>query len=735
MKNKFVYVRSILFLIFMISFLNFSLPENSSAQWTPTSGVSGGTVYSVISSGSNLFAGTLGYGVYKSTDNGITWVSSNNGLNNILANFAISFTVAGPNIILGTGYGIYYSSNNGANWIVADTILTKNKYVYALSALGTAGYVFAGTNYIGTTDPKTSFVSTNYGVTWATTATNPVFSGTNTGVYSLKEFGGNLYAGTNHSVYRTVNFGSTWVQMTGGTMGTDKLAYCFTAIGTTKLLAGTLSNGVYWSIDNGASWNPQNTGLPVSTTAYSMTTIGSNIFLPSYGNNVYQATDGASLSWSSTASTGLFNKFGYSIYSVGSTLYLGSVGAGIFISNNNSLSWTRSNNGIKAVPVGCLSNNGSTLYAGTYGNGVFVSTNNGDNWSQADNNGLGDPVIRTLIPFSTNIFAGTNNGIFLSANNGSTWTNSSSGLPTSTQINCLIQSASNLFAGGDNTHVYKSTNNGASWVDLGTVPSSVSCFATIGINIFLGMQNNGMAYSLNGGSTWTLANSGLTNLAVHSLTTLGTTNIFVGTERGVFLSTNTGANWNRVSNKTNGMDSVITVTALANDGTYVTAGTNRGVYLTSDMGATWQKKNQGLGADTTFNCLLITNNTVFAGMIPMYPLTGATSPLVWKRSIANISIGIKNISTGIPDKYALTQNYPNPFNPSTIISYSLPFNSFVRLKVYNIFGQEIASLVNERQNSGTYEVTFDGSEFSSGVYFYRLDANGFNETKKMLLVK
>ena len=740
MKNKITHVGLIPVLLFIFSILNLSVTENATAQWLPTSGVSGGTVYSFLSSGSNLFIGTIGYGVYKSTDNGTTWFPSNNGFNSVLSNIVISLTVAGSNILAGTSNGIYYSSNSGANWNVGDTVLTKNKFVYALSTLGTAGYVFAGTNYIGTTDPKTTFVSTNNGVTWAATTTNPVFTGTNTSVYSLREFGGNLYAGTSHSVYRTVNFGANWIQMTGGTMGTDKQTYSLTAIGTTKLLAGTISNGVYWSIDNGTTWNPQNTGLPASSTVYSLTTIGSNIFLPSFGNVVYQATDGSSLSWSATTSTGLFNKYDYTIFSVGSTLYLGSAGAGLFISNNNASSWTRSNSGIKADPVNCLTNNGSTLFAGMSGNGVFVSTNNGDNWAQADNTNLGDPVIRTIMPYSTNIFVGTNNGIFVSGNNGTTWSNASSGLPANTQINSLTQSSSNLFAGAENAHVYKSSNNGATWGDLGTVPSAVSCFTTIGINIFLGMESNGVGYSLNGGTTWSLCNTGLTNLSVHSLSSLGSTNLFAGTERGVFLSTNTGANWNRVSNKTNGMDSIYTINTLANDGTYVIAGTNNGIFLTSDMGATWQKKNQGLGADTTVNNLLITNNTVFAAMTPFYPIGTNTSPLVWKRAISNISIGIKTINSEVPDKFEMMQNYPNPFNPSTIIRFQIKESRFVTLKVYNITGQEIATLVNEKLQPGVYEIPFSvdqytNTQISSGVYFYRLITDGFTETKKMIMIK
>lgn len=89
----------------------------------------------------------------------------------------------------------------------------------------------------------------------------------------------------------------------------------------------------------------------------------------------------------------------------------------------------------------------------------------------------------------------------------------------------------------------------------------------------------------------------------------------------------------------------------------------------------------------------------------------------------------------IPANYSLSQNYPNPFNPSTNIKYSVPQTSFVKIKVYNTIGQEIAQLVSQELQIGNYEVTFDASNYPSGIYFYRIEAGNFVETKKMILIK
>lgn len=101
--------------------------------------------------------------------------------------------------------------------------------------------------------------------------------------------------------------------------------------------------------------------------------------------------------------------------------------------------------------------------------------------------------------------------------------------------------------------------------------------------------------------------------------------------------------------------------------------------------------------------------------------------------IAN-SVGITSNGATVTD-YALTQNYPNPFNPVTTISFSIPKQDFVSLKVYNVLGKEVANLVNEVKSSGMYDVTFDASSLASGVYFYKLETSSFSDVKRMIVTK
>ncbi len=98
-------------------------------------------------------------------------------------------------------------------------------------------------------------------------------------------------------------------------------------------------------------------------------------------------------------------------------------------------------------------------------------------------------------------------------------------------------------------------------------------------------------------------------------------------------------------------------------------------------------------------------------------------------------LSVTHISSKIPEYFSLYQNYPNPFNPVTKINYELRVTNYVSLKVFDVLGNEVANLVKEKQNAGSYSVKFDGAGFSSGIYFYKLESGDFNDTKRMILLK
>jgi hypothetical protein len=116
-------------------------------------------------------------------------------------------------------------------------------------------------------------------------------------------------------------------------------------------------------------------------------------------------------------------------------------------------------------------------------------------------------------------------------------------------------------------------------------------------------------------------------------------------------------------------------------------------------------------------------------------LTDADKSSQFETWPVGLPTSVRDLDLGLPSEYTLQQNYPNPFNPSTLIRFTIPQENKVSLKVFNVLGQEVASLVNENMKAGTYEYMFSGAKLSSGVYFYTINAGSFNSTKKMLLIK
>jgi len=122
--------------------------------------------------------------------------------------------------------------------------------------------------------------------------------------------------------------------------------------------------------------------------------------------------------------------------------------------------------------------------------------------------------------------------------------------------------------------------------------------------------------------------------------------------------------------------------------------------------------------------------------VRIYEDIGNTGVIHDTLTLANQVTGVKEqLTLGIPQEFRLEQNYPNPFNPSTTIRYGLPSRTHVTLTVFNTLGQQVARLVNANMDAGYHEATFDGSRLSSGVYFYRIEAGSFVQTRKLLLLR
>jgi ligand-binding sensor domain-containing protein len=236
---------------------------------------------------------------------------------------------------------------------------------------------------------------------------------------------------------------------------------------------------------------------------------------------------------------------------------------------------------------------------------------------------------------------------------------------------------------------------------------------------------DGIYRSTNNGIAWLKQNTGLaasnvTTLCRNSLGHLFLQGNFIGTVGGLYRSTNNGENWESINAVE--LPQFYDFYQLINDSNNILYGISDDVYRSTDEGKNWTNISDGLPGSINYILALSSNGDIFCG----------TNFGLYK-SISSVN-SVKNDFIN-PNESDLQQNYPNPFNPKTTIRYQLPMDQLVTIKIYDILGKEVATLVNEEKPAGNYNVNFNALGLSSGIYFYKLQSRSFVETKKMILLK
>jgi len=276
------------------------------------------------------------------------------------------------------------------------------------------------------------------------------------------------------------------------------------------------------------------------------------------------------------------------------------------------------------------------------------------------------------------------------------------------------------------------------------------------------ITDNGLFRSDNNAVTWKKEGSNFANCSPVINDKQG--NLMAGNLNCLYNSTDDGNSWNLIKD----FGGQITNIKLTSDGSYYVLTAYRGLFRSSDNCTSWTNTIIKYIDDPAFmssscNQMIETSkgNLLLATDIGFYE--SKDNGISWNRRIdelnyskitdVNISdegvilaVTSKGIFTSsntvtsvskeeMPTQYQLLQNFPNPFNPITTINYSIPNSSFVTLKVYDILGREVTTLVNENKNAGYYKVNFDASKLTSGIYIYKITNNDFVQSKKMVLMK
>ncbi len=553
----------------------------ANAQWISTKGPQGGYISCFAASGTDEFAGTYAGGIFRSSDNGITWTAINNGLPN---KYIGALAVSGSYLFAGTrGQGVYFSSDNGENWTAVNSGLT-NTDITALLVSGTN--LFAGTAGGGV------FLSTDYGSTW-----DSVSSGiTNLSITCLATNGSEIYAGTGGSgVFRSTNNGASWNAANTGISSNYINSLVLTG---SYVIAATYGDGVYRSSDSGTSWAHANSGI-TNMDVFALALLGSDLYAATKDGGIFHSSSNGS-SWMSV-NTGLTSNTVRALGINGTTLFAGT-STGIFHSTNYGFSWTEGNSGLTNKVVSSLYSDGTSLFAGTMG-GMFVSENRGVTWQPS---GLGFTSVHAIVSNGSYIFAGTWEGVWRSSDNGSTWSQQNT-MMRWLIVNSLVLNGTNLFAGTFGSGVLRSADDGFSWtqVNSGLTDLNANALATDGSNLYAG-TNNGVFISSNNGASWSPASNGLTNMEIHALFIDGT-KIYAGTSDGIFQTTDNGANWNLIIPG-------VYACSFAKLGTKLYAGSWQTVYLSNDNGASFTEIKGGLpGTIDLIKTLCPVDDDLFAG--------------------------------------------------------------------------------------------------------------------------
>ena len=395
------------------------------------------------------------------------------------------------------------------------------------------------------------------------------------------------------------SFASPWIQTQGPYGGyITSLALEENSGQDLTLFAGTKTNGVFRSTNNGENWTACNKGL---SNPYIYT-------LFTYRNNIYAGTDSGAFcstnngeNWAAI-NNGFEIKKIFRVFAFVSTdryLFAGTNSKGIFRSSDNGENWLAINSGLSNLQVNCLLHYKNYLFAGTFG-GIFVSTDDGDNW-QAINEGLPNCLypnskslwlyINTILMSGDKLFIGTEeDGMYSSTNFGETWTPVNIDLKQ-VRVHSIIGNPSNLIVSTRNG-IFRSTNNGETWIALDKSFSRFT-YTTIALHdSILYTGDNGVHYTSDYGEKWININEGLRNTAVNDLSLSDGNLVAKVYTQGIFLSTDNGFKWSLISDNLQ----VNEFSSIACDEKNIIVGTNDEIFLSSDGGENWLQilKNKGV---------------------------------------------------------------------------------------------------------------------------------------------
>ena len=739
-----------------------------------------------------IYAGAASGGVWKSSDNGVTWTTIFN------ESFSIGALKLDPNnpqiLYVGTGEanpggiaiypgnGIWRSTDAGQTWTNLGLQLTGQIGKIEIHPSNSNRiFVAAQGLYRSKTTDRGVYRSTNGGMSWE----KVLYTNDTTGCCDvvIDPTDPNRIVAALWSRYRPLTYsivnsatsglwlstdgGNTWSQVTSGFPNNDA------ATGRTSLAVAPsqpnvyyalVSNGtgvknIYKSTDSGSSWVIAAPGSSFSSGTEGQVWYNNVLAVhPTNPNliyagmtNAYRSTNGGT-NWSTTASSIHVDHHAIAFdQSNPNRIVIGNDG-GVFVSSNGGTSWVKSLN----LPI-------SQFYAGTVdftnpqrtlgglqdNNCVRTQTGATNDWAAI----LGGDGFYVLVdPTNPNrIYAESQNGgLAYSTNGGTSFTSGTTGISSSdrkswsTPIAMDLNTPLTLYTGTQ--RVYKTTNGMQNWTAISPditrgQNGRLGQLTTIDVAksdpnvIYAGADDGAVAVTTNGGTSWTDISASLPVRWVTRVTIdPDSANVCYLTLSGyleyqyqahIYRTTNFGQTWTPIGgNLPNIPLNDVIVDAAARPRLYVAS--DAGVLYSTNMGTTWNVLGAGLPA------VPVHDLTLHSPTRKLVAFTHGRS--AWKIDVTTLT-GVNEQAATRPTALQLYQNYPNPFNPTTTIRFALHTSAHATLKIFDMLGKEVASVLDERLESGEYSRTFDATNLPTGVYFYRLEAGSVSQVRRMTILK
>ncbi len=376
---------------------------------------------------------------------------------------------------------------------------------------------------------------------------------------------------------------------------------------------------------------------------------------------------------------------------------------------------------------------------------IFRTTNGGISWLTVPVSGINNEIYCIWALNDNTAFAGEgyvngNANLFKTTNAGLNWVSSLTTSSNGGYFNGLAFTKinGNLFALAIAERIYRSQNAGNNWIEINPGVNGVSNAQNslmIIDNEFYGFgMNNGSArirLTTNNSGSWitqqiSVSGSYTSAIAFHSNKLFGVA--ATSTSLSMISRTTDGGNtWNNVDIGSGVTGTCYFVWVPSTPVVYI-LGSNGGIKRSTNNGLTWVTTPTPGVTNLTHFDFIQSANVVYG-----YAVSSNGNVIKLTDTLGILTGVITN--NNIPSDFSLSQNYPNPFNPVTAINYSIAENVNVKISVFDILGRQIAIPVNEFKNAGNYEVNFNAENLGSGIYYYRIEAGSFTDTKKMILIK